>query len=82
MQSQSDEQMENEINEICDEGSKNVQPIGSNLSNPEPEASDELPDDLKDIIGSDHVNPIIVDQNTGRLVEDPNPQVEFAKPPV
>ena len=82
MQAQSDEQMEKEINEISDEGSKNMQPIGSNLSNPEPEASDELPDDLKDIIGSDHVKPIIVDQNTGRLVEDPNPQVEFVKPPV
>lgn len=65
-------QMDKEIDEIsAGEGEANEQqPIINN---------NYLPEDLRDIVG-DHVEPIIVDPQTGRMIDDPNPQVDFSKP--
>ena len=65
-------QMDKEIDEIsAGEGEANEQqPIINN---------NYLPEDLRDIVG-DHVEPIIVDPQTGRMIDDPNSQVDFSKP--
>ena len=65
-------QMDKEIDEIsAGEGEANEQqPIINN---------NYLPEDLRDIVG-DHVEPIIVNPQTGRMIDDPNPQVDFSKP--
>ena len=71
-------EMENEINGI---EMVNEDVVDNNLDIHENVVSNEpLPEGLRDIVGSDHVEPIVIDHNTGRMIEDPNPQVDFAKP--